>query len=311
MSIATQISRLQTAKSSLKTAIEAKGVTVPSTAKLDTYDTYVSQIVTGGTSTTPSAFTSWEFDDWGKATNIVVKNGQTTIQEHWQEQNKALTACTLPNTITAIGNYSFANCSNLSTLHITTACTTLGTSALSNIGTLAKHFDVSDINLGGIVPSTSFASIFNSSYLKGTLTIPNNCFSNANSGYTTTMYQFLYNVHTNGSNSLTVDAYCDGVIIPRSCFHAYYLSNNSDGVNIRIHGTPSFLSAQSFSTSSGGSITFVDCTTPPDGAATGSTTSSTSPFYGNLGTIYVPSSGLSAWQTKYSGFSSKIKAIGT
>jgi hypothetical protein len=48
MSIATEISRLQTAKADIKTAIEAKGVTVPSNATLDTYDTYVSQISGGG-----------------------------------------------------------------------------------------------------------------------------------------------------------------------------------------------------------------------------------------------------------------------
>ena len=47
MSIATQITRLQGAKADLRAAIQAKGVTVPSSAKLDTYDTYVAQIPTG------------------------------------------------------------------------------------------------------------------------------------------------------------------------------------------------------------------------------------------------------------------------
>lgn len=44
MSIATEITRLQTAKADIKTAIESKGVTVPSNASIDTYDTYISQI---------------------------------------------------------------------------------------------------------------------------------------------------------------------------------------------------------------------------------------------------------------------------
>lgn len=52
MSIATEISRLQTAKADIKTAIEDKGVTVPSNALLDTYDTYISQI--------SSASSSWK-----------------------------------------------------------------------------------------------------------------------------------------------------------------------------------------------------------------------------------------------------------
>lgn len=46
MSIASEITRLQNAKDDLRTAIQAKGVTVPTTAKLDDYDTYVQSIST-------------------------------------------------------------------------------------------------------------------------------------------------------------------------------------------------------------------------------------------------------------------------
>lgn len=48
MSVSSEVSRLQTAKSDISKAIAAKGITVPSTAKLDTYDDYISQIVVGG-----------------------------------------------------------------------------------------------------------------------------------------------------------------------------------------------------------------------------------------------------------------------
>lgn len=48
MSIASEISRLQTAKTDIKTAIEAKGVTVPSSAKIDVFDNYIAQIPTEG-----------------------------------------------------------------------------------------------------------------------------------------------------------------------------------------------------------------------------------------------------------------------
>lgn len=48
MSIATEITRIQQAKADIKTAIEAKGVTIPSSATIDTYDDYVSQISTSG-----------------------------------------------------------------------------------------------------------------------------------------------------------------------------------------------------------------------------------------------------------------------
>lgn len=46
MSIATEIERIQNAKASIKTAIESKGVTVPSTAKIDNYSNYIDDIAT-------------------------------------------------------------------------------------------------------------------------------------------------------------------------------------------------------------------------------------------------------------------------
>lgn len=54
MTIASEITRLQWAKSSARTSIQNKGVTVPSSAKLDTYHTYIDRIVTK-----PVALTSW------------------------------------------------------------------------------------------------------------------------------------------------------------------------------------------------------------------------------------------------------------
>lgn len=49
MSVGNEITRIQNAKSDIKTAIENKGVSVPSSALLDTYATYISQI-SGGSS---------------------------------------------------------------------------------------------------------------------------------------------------------------------------------------------------------------------------------------------------------------------
>ena len=49
MSVASEITRIQNAKSDIKSAIENKGVSVPSNALIDTYATYISQI-SGGSS---------------------------------------------------------------------------------------------------------------------------------------------------------------------------------------------------------------------------------------------------------------------
>ena len=48
MSIATEITRLTNAKAAIKTAIEGKGVTVPSSTKLDGYADLIDDIQTGG-----------------------------------------------------------------------------------------------------------------------------------------------------------------------------------------------------------------------------------------------------------------------
>lgn len=308
MSIATEISRLQTAKSDLKTAIEAKGVTVPSSAKIDTYDDYVSQI-SGGGGDTPSAFTSWSYNDYGKPTNIVIKNGVTSIPMYFQRFNKTLTSCTIPSSVTTIDSYAFDNCSGLSSLTVPSSVTTINSYAFSNLSnSLTSAFDASNINLTNVAPNTQINGIFSSSHLKGNITIPNNMLSGSTSGYSSTCYDMFSSAYAKESN-LNIDVYANNRIIPRGMFDLSYSNNNSDYLRLTVHGTPLYLSSASFGCSTGGTVTFTDCTTPPD--APKYDTSYTSPFYHFRGTLYVPSSGLDAWKEKYTGISTQIKAIGT
>jgi len=81
MSIATEITRLQNAKASIKTSIENKGVTVPSATKLDGYSTLIDSIQTGG---------------GGISVDDIAQNLQPSG------------AITLGNSVTTIGNYAFA-----------------------------------------------------------------------------------------------------------------------------------------------------------------------------------------------------------
>lgn len=48
MSVASEITRIQNAKASIKSSIENKGVSVPSNALIDTYSTYIDAISGGG-----------------------------------------------------------------------------------------------------------------------------------------------------------------------------------------------------------------------------------------------------------------------
>lgn len=70
MTIASEITRLQWAKADIKTAIENKWVTVPSSAKLDTYDTYIDQI--SSTEQPPLSIT-WAIS-YGGLVNITAAN---------------------------------------------------------------------------------------------------------------------------------------------------------------------------------------------------------------------------------------------
>lgn len=134
MSIATEISRLQTAKADIKSAIEAKGVTVPSNATLDTYDTYVSQIQTGGGGGTnyleqyankslSGTISSTQlgtniganmaphlFDDQQSITSVdLTGTGTTKITDYFCYHCTRLSSVTIPNTVTEIGQYFCAN----------------------------------------------------------------------------------------------------------------------------------------------------------------------------------------------------------
>lgn len=167
MSIATEIQRLQNAKTSLATAIGNKGVTVPSETKLDGYASLVDQIQTGSSEDTliealHNRVTSVEDDtltsirSYGLAymttlTSVSFPNLQTINayafcndynleMEGWQFPhaktigNYAFRYCygltgdvVLPTTVTSIGQYSFANCEAMETFRADGAISTLGT----------------------------------------------------------------------------------------------------------------------------------------------------------------------------------------
>ena len=149
MSIATELTRIQTAKADIKSAIEAKGVTVPSNALIDEYDTYIAQISGGGSG---SLIDLIERD----LTSIDIPNGTTTIGNNCFYNCQSLSSVTIPNSVTtigfsafretaltnivipdsvtAIGTNVFATCQNLLTAEIGSGITTIGNYAFSMCG---------------------------------------------------------------------------------------------------------------------------------------------------------------------------------
>lgn len=238
-------------------------------------------VASGGSSDMPANLSSWTYDDYGSPITLIVKNGVTSIPSLWQYGNKSLTSIAIPNSVT-----------------------TFGDSALSNIGTSQNYVDISNIDFSNA--ATIGSGLLMGSNITGSITIPNSILSGATSGFSSTnCYQMFYNAYTSG---LTINVYANGSVIPRYCFSFSNSMAFSDGLNITIYGTPTFLSYSCFGCSTGGTVTFANCTTPPN---YDSSSTYAYPFHNFNGTLYVPSAGLTAWKNKYTTIKDQIKAIGT
>ena len=110
MAISDEISRLQTAKADLKTAIENKGVTVPSSAKLDSYSTYVDSIEQGGGGTVPYIVNPLNGGQLGTSASV------GTVTHQYQVSSGTIVNCSIYSTmLSAYGDYSDAiHCWNYS-----------------------------------------------------------------------------------------------------------------------------------------------------------------------------------------------------
>lgn len=130
MSIANEISRLQTAKADIKSAIEAKGVSVPSSASISTYDDYVLQIQTGGggSCTDTQVLTDLIERD---LTSIVIPSATTSIGDYVFYDCYGLTSVTIPNGVTSIGSSAFRNCISLTSVTIPNSVTSIGRNAFT------------------------------------------------------------------------------------------------------------------------------------------------------------------------------------
>lgn len=275
----------------------------------------------------PSNIETWTLNAYGQPTSIELKSGVTSIPESWQTSNHVLSSVTIPNTVATIGESAFTDCTSLVTVNVPSGTTSLGAQAFYGVGcsaitvpntvttvggSLFSHnvntMDISNIDLSNVIDLAS--NLFSFSHLKGNITITNDQLSGSTSGYSSSYaYGMFSNAYViNSSDTLNITVYADGRILPQNIFNFSTYGTNGT-VNITIYGTPTYLSPKCFGGTSGCSVTFVDCTTPPDGN-TGTSTSS--PFYNFTGTIYVPSStALSRWKNKYTSYSSHFKVIGT
>ena len=90
MSIATEITRLQNAKASIKTSIENKGVTVPSATKLDGYSALIDAIPSGGGGSS--------LDDYMSNVDIAINSNITYLKPEGITSNN-ITEIVLPECV--------------------------------------------------------------------------------------------------------------------------------------------------------------------------------------------------------------------
>ena len=156
MSIATEISRIQSAKADIKAAIEAKGVTVPSSATIDTYDDYVSQISGGGGGIPmPSNLSAATLNDYGLLTSAAIKSGVTSIVGYAFYNCISLTSIEIPNSVTSIGEKAFYNCTSLSSVTIPNSVTSIDSNAFRGCSSLTS------ITVNAETPPTLGTNVFN------------------------------------------------------------------------------------------------------------------------------------------------------
>ena len=112
MSLSSEITRLQNAKSALKTSIEAKGVTVSDSTLISGYAALVDEIQTGGGGGDDILRDLIERDI--KTFNI--PSGTRQIGRYAFNSCSGLTSVTIPNSVVAIGSNAFSACRGLTSV---------------------------------------------------------------------------------------------------------------------------------------------------------------------------------------------------
>lgn len=126
MSVATEISRLQTAKAGIKSALEAKGVTVDSATTLDGYPQLVESIPSGG-----GGDEIIKGMCEGTLTGFTVPNGTTKIWQYQFKETHILTV-DLKDSVTAINDFAFNACGWLTSVTNASKLSYVGGNAFQN-----------------------------------------------------------------------------------------------------------------------------------------------------------------------------------
>lgn len=239
MSIATEITRLNTAKEAIKTAVEAKGVVIPSGTTLDAYDDYIEQISVGGakwidvtdeeSGTTLQAIPSY-------ITSVEIPSGITSIGFSAFENCSSLTSINIPSGVISIGMNAFAGCKSLSSIIIPSGVTIIenstfnGCSSLTNIEIPSGVTTISGHAFGGNRSLTS-------------ITIPNSVTSIGLSAFfgcssLTSITVNAVTPPTLSSSNVFQDTNDCPIYVPSESVDAYKGASNWSAYSSRIQAIP-------------------------------------------------------------------------
>ena len=177
MSLSSEITRLQNAKSALKTSIEAKGVTVSDSTLISGYAALVDQIPTGGGGGNEDLIDLIERD----ITTLNIPDGTTQIGQYAFYYCSKLTSVEIPNSVTSIGNSAFSSCNKLTSITIPDSVTSIGNSAfnycsgltsvtIGNGVTSISEYAFSDAGLTSVTIPDSVTSISRYAFQRTSLT---------------------------------------------------------------------------------------------------------------------------------------------
>lgn len=188
MSLSSEITRLQNAKSALKTSIEAKGITVSDSTLISGYAALVDEIQTGGGGQAEEDLIKLIEKDF---TTFNIPSGTTKIGDYTFYYKRDLTNINIPNSVTTIGDCVFQYCEGLTSINIPNSVKSIGSYAFSYCEALRS---INSENEGeAIMPdSLNFirTDIFNNCKLIKMVYLPYN--GVVNSGYQNILFDINY-----------------------------------------------------------------------------------------------------------------------
>ena len=277
MTISDELTRLQNAKSALKTSIENKGVTVSDSTLLSGYSALVDQIQTGGgggnedlidlierdftTFNIPSGTTKiadYAFGFYTGLKSITIPNSVTSIGEY-AFRNSGLTGITIPDSVKSIGGTAFGYCKGITNVTIGNGVTSIGEYAFSQCTSLTS------VTIGNSVTNIGRQTFYGCTVLTN-VTIPNsvttidaNAFNNCSGLTSITIgngvtsigsYAFggcikLTSVTINATTPPTLGSNVFGntnncpIYVPAASVSAYKAATNWSSLASRIQAIPS------------------------------------------------------------------------